>query len=178
MQDFFEKNILSAENLYIFILNSNLIKGRFMTEQSNNTEQSEYKPKWYDLEGINQKNVGSFLGFLTIIITLDISFLAGNIYLGMPQYVGILITILTLISIIATMVLYLQFNHFQGCNYYPKGTGISFILSLAPTLFISETFIIMQITKLGCWEIIISTILATLIIICIYKKVFKNINKQ
>ncbi len=146
-----------------------------MTEQSNNTEQSEYKPKWYDLEGINQKNVGSFLGFLSIIITLDVALFAGNIFSGIFPNLKPFVYSSTIISIVSTTVLYLQLTHYQGYGRYPKLTAITFALSIAPAIFILETFFILQLFKAinNCW-IAISIFVPLLLTLLIYTFIHKN----
>ncbi len=185
MQDFFEKITLSAENLYIFILNSNLIKGHFMTEQSNNTEQSEYKPKWYDLEGINKDNVDKFLGILSKITSMNIFIMIGSYFQKISEIFSLsaehinLIRQITLISIIPSIIsgiiLYFQLVHYKGNNNYsPKYTTITFGLAILPIIFTIETAFIFKLGQISDWLVIGTAIIVSLILaLYIHKKLSK-----
>ncbi len=149
-----------------------------MIEKSNNIPKSKFfkfKQKCKKLEGINENNVSSFLNFLRIIITIDIASLAGNIFLDISQDLTTFVCLSTVISIIATMVLYLQLTHYQGSNEYPKFTTITFSLALAPAIFVLETFFIVRLySAANTCNVIITILISFFIAYLIYKKMYKN----
>ncbi len=127
---------------------------------SNIKETSCPQVNWGNF-GINEKNVNAYLGFINILIMLNIVFLGAVFFDNKANYYAIdilglttnqvttIIASFSFISIFACMISYLQFTNLQAdINKLTNCKKLIYAIAIAPVIFTLELFFTITLQKI------------------------------